>query len=460
MNILRENIGQLNDIITIEIVPNDYNEQVDKSLKELKRKANVPGFRNGHVPMGMIQKMYKKSVIVDEISKIINDKLFNYLKENNIEIIFEPLALPEKTQGDFENDNDTFHFSFEIGLHPEFTMEYDKVKSIKLLKIKASDKEIDEEIKKLRHKTGKFSSTETVVEEDMMLVTVLADDNNKEEFTSSLLLNYVKDDKQKEFIGKKLHDIVTINTIEIFKSDYERSTFLKKKISELETAPATITIKIDAIHHIEPAELNDEFFSKSFPDGSVNDMNSLKEHFKTQIELAYERDEKMLYRSKTMNYFIENTNITLPDDFIKRFLVETKGEEYTQNNIEEKYTDIRKSILYQLIEDHIAKESDIKVENNEVNQYIKTYIRSSYFGATTNDILSEDQEQMITNFSNEMMKKSENVKNAYENIYSEKIINALLTKINPKIEKVTFDEFLEAAAEKPQEKKSKKASTK
>ncbi len=460
MNILRENIGQLNDIITIEIVPTDYNEQVEKSLKDLKRKANVPGFRAGHVPMGMIQKMYKRSIVADEISKMINDQLLNYLKENNIDILFEPIALPDKTKGDFEKEEDSFNFSFEIGIHPEFDIDYEKAKSIKLLKINASDKEIDEEIKKLQHKTGKFSSTETVAEEDMMLVTVLAEGDVKEEFTSSLLLSYVNDAHQKDFIGKKLHDTFSINTTEIFKGDYERSTFLKTKVEALADAPTTINVKIDAIHHIEPSELNQEFYTKAFPNGNVNDKKSLRNYFKTQIELAYERDEKMFYRSKIMDYLIENTNITLPDDFIKRFLIETKGEQYTRENMEEQFKDIKTSIIYQLIEDKIAKDGNIKIENDEISHYIKDYIRNSYFGMNSNENLSEDQEKMITNFSNEMMKKQENVKNAYENVFSEKIINELLTKINPKIERVSFDQFLEAAAEKSEDKKTKKASSK
>ncbi len=455
MNILRENIGQLNDVITIEIEPADYNEQVDKSLKDLRRKANIPGFRAGHVPMSMIQKMYRKSVIADEISKIINDKLLNYLKENKIDILFEPIALPDKTEGDFDADLDTFKFSFEIGIHPEFELDYEKAKDIKLLKIKASNDDIEEEIKKLRHKMGKFSSTETVVEEDMMLVTVLAEHDNAEEFTASLLLSYVKPEKQDEFIGKKLNDVITFNTLEVFKGEHERSTFLKTKIEELDKAAVTISVKIDAIHHMEPAELNEEFYTKAFPNDTVKDEKSLKDFMKSQIELSYERDEKMYYHSKVMSHFIDNTGIPLPDDFIKRFLVESKGEEYTNENIDEKYEGIRKSILYQLIEEQIAKTGDINIDNEEVSNYLKSYIRSSYFGIGNNNTLPEDQEKMIESFSSEMMKKPENLKNAYDNIFAEKVINELISKVSPKVKNLSFDDFIKATTEIPAEKKAK-----
>lgn len=445
MNILRENIEHLNDIITIEIDPTDYREQVEKSLKDLKRKANIPGFRPGHVPLGMIRKMYEKSIVADEISKMINDNLLNYIKDNNINVIFEPLAIPDKTKGDFEKEGDSFSFSFEIGIHPDFELDYDKAKKISYLKINASKKEVDEEIKKLQHKMGKFSSTEEVVEQDMLLVTVLAEGDNKEEFTASLMLSYIQDNKQKEFIGKKLHDVLQINTTEVFKSDYERSTFLKTKIADLINAPVNISIKIDAVHHIEPAELNAELFEKAFPNSEIKDEKSLREHITKQVELSYERDEKMLYRSKTMDMLIEHTKIELPDSFIKRFLVENQNSEYTKENIEEKYPDIKKSISNQLIEDRISKDGNINIEKEEISQYITDYIRSSYFGAT--DQLPEEQESQIANFAAEMMKKTDNVKNAYENIFSEKIIAELIEKINPKIERVSFDKFMESSNE-------------
>ncbi len=455
MNILRENISPLNDIISIEIQLADYKEKVEKKLKDLKRKANIPGFRVGHVPIGMINKMYKKSVLVDEITQIIQDSLLNHIKENNINILFEPLPIPDKTKGNFDNEDETFTFFFEIGLHPEFEINYEKAKKINYLKINANNKDVEEEIKKIRHKMGKFSSTEIVVDNDMLLVTVLAEDDIKEDFTASLLLNYIKDEYKKLFVGKKLHDIIKFNTKEIFKSDYERSTFLKTKIEDLENAPINISVKIDAIHHIELAELNEEFYTKAFPNGEVNNEKSLKEEVKKQIELGYERDEKMYFRTKIMENLMEETTIDLPENFIKNYLTTNKNEEYNAENIEDKYADIEKSIRYQLIEDKIAKTEKIDISKEEISKYIKDYIRSAYFGVTSNQTLPEEQENQVTNFANEMLSKSENVKNAYENIFSEKLIESLIKNINPASEKVSFDKFIEIMTNKSEEKTTK-----
>ena len=157
-----------------------------------------------------------------------------------------------------------------------------------------------------------------------------------------------------------------------------------------------------------------------------------------------------------MNQLIEHTTFELPDNFIKRFLVVNKSEEYTKENIDEKYIDIKKSISYQLIEDKISKDEAINVDNDEIRQYIKDYIRSSYFGVNNQVKLPEEQENQINSFANEMMKKTENLKNAYENIFSEKIIAALIQKVNPKIENVSFDEFLASAGDKKKVAKPKK----
>ena len=438
MNIKKENIGHLNELITVEIFTDDYQPQVEKSLKDLKRKAAVPGFRKGMVPMGMIEKMYGKSARIDEVTKLANDKFYEYLKEDNSNILFEPIAHPEKNIGDFEKV-DNFSFSFEIGLRPDVTVNYDEGKKIIKYRITATNEEIDSEIMSLRKRLGKFSSNETVADEDMLLVTVNPQ-NGDEEFTSSILLNYIKNKELSNFIGKKLHDEMEIDTTQIFKSDNERSTFLKVKIDALETAPAVVKIKIDAIHHIVPAELDADFYEKLFPEGNINTETDLRKDLKKHIELRYVSDANTLYRHQVMGKLIENISFVLPDDFIKRYLVENR-EEYTFENIEEKYNDIKKSIHYQLIEVQITKDCHIDVTKEEIQYYMNDYVRRSYFGTT--QILSKEQEERMRQLLDEMMKKEENIKNAYDNIFFEKLILALNDKLNPKIKELSFKDFVD-----------------
>ncbi|MBO4739303.1 MAG: hypothetical protein J5606_07060 [Bacteroidales bacterium] len=454
MNITREQIGTLHEQITITFVPEDYQPAVNKSLKDLKNKIQEPGFRKGHIPMGLVNKKYGKSVLVDELSKMTNDKMLDFFKENNINILFEPIEKLDTTVGDFDNPKD-FTFTFEIGIRPELSIDYVKAKKIDTYKIIATDEEINTEIHSLRKRLGKFASTEEVAEEDMLLTTVQPEEGEK--FTSSLMLTYVKEDQVKQFVGKKLHDEFTIDTTTVFKSDYERSTFLKVKMDELENAPKKVTIKIDAIHHMEPAELNEEFFSKAFPDGSVKDESALKENVKNQIELRYVNDANMVYRNKIMDFLVDNTTAELPDNFIKTYLVRNDNR-YNAENIEEQYDNLRKSILFQLLEDKISQDCQINIDKDAVLNYIKDYIRMSYFGSMTE--MDKEQEEQIMRLTTEMMKNQENVKNAYENLFFEKLTEGLKQQINPKTKEIDYQSFIKEVTQTIEDKPKKAKVTK
>jgi len=458
MDIKRENIGHLNELVTLDISPNDYQSEVEKSLKELKRKANIPGFRKGMVPMGMIEKMYGKSVRSDEILKLTNDKFYQYLKENNLSILFDPIACHDKMIGDFEKV-ENFSFSFEIGLRPDVTVNYDDAKKVINYKVTATNEEIDTEIAALCKRAGTYAAGETVAEEDFLLVTVTPADG-REKFTSTITLNYVKDDELKHFIGKKIGDEMEFDTKIVFKSDYECSTFLKVKMEELESASTEVHVAIDSIHHIVPAELNADFFAKIFPDGNVSTESELRKIIKNQIELRHVNDTNTLYRYKVMEALVEQASFSLPDDFIKKYLVEKK-EEYTAENIDEKYNEIKKSIYYQLVEEQIAKDCQIDITREEILNYMYSYVRHSYFGTT--QILEDEQEERVKQLSAEMMKKEENIKNVYDNLFFEKLVQALKIKLNPKIKELSFKDFVNELSgqkeEKAPVKKAKKAAS-
>ena len=453
MDIRKESIGHLNELITIDITPNDYQEDVEKSLKEYKQKISIPGFRKGMVPKGMIEKMYGKSVRMEKLAKLTNEKFNEYLKENNLNILLDPIACEEKTVGNFEKA-DNFSFSFEIGLRPEVTLNYDEAKKIMKYKVRATNEEIDAEIANLCKRAGTYAASETVAENDFLIVSVTPTDG-REKFTSNITLDYVKEEELKHFIGKKLGDEMEFDTKVVFKSDYECSTFLKVKMDELETVPTTVHITIDSIHHVVPAELNADFFARVFPEGDVTTETELREVIKRQIELRYVNDTNTLYRYKIMDALVEHISFSLPDDFIKRALVDRK-EIYTAENIDEKYNDIKKSVNYQLIEEQVAKDCHIDIAQEEVLNYLEAYVRQSYFGTT--QTLENEQEERVKKLLAEMMKKEENIKNAYDNLFFEKLVQALQGKLNPKVKELSYADFIkEISGEKEEKSPVKKA---
>jgi len=369
------------------------------------------------------------------------------LKENNLKIFFDVMPCYDKAVGDFEK-TDNFSFSFQIGLRPEIAVNYDDAKKVINYKVTATTEEIDTEIAALCKRAGTYAAGESVVEEDFLIVSVSPADG-REKFTSTITLDYVKEEELDRFIGKKLGDEMEFDTKLVFKSDYECSTFLKVKMDELESVSTTVHISIDSIHHIVPAKLDADFFIKMFPDGSISTETELREVIKHQIEMRHVNDTDMLYRYKVMEALLENVSTSLPDDFIKRYLIE-KDEKYTAENIDEKYNEIKKSINYQLIEEQVAQDCHIDINKEEIFNYLESYIRQNYFGTT--QTLDNDREERVKKLLTEMKKNEENFKNAYDNLFFGKLVHALQEKLKPKIKELPFEAFIKEISGEQEEK--------
>ena len=456
MNIVRENIGNLNEHITVELAPADYQEAVEKTLKDLRRRANIPGFRAGHVPMGMIERQYKPSVMVDEISKLVNDNVEKYLKDKDIQIIFEPLAVTEKTKGDFTKGGD-FSFTFEIGLRPEIVVDYAKAKDVPYMKVVADEQQVDAEVEKLRRRLGKFSSTEEVLDGDMTMVTIDTGVEGAEKLTSSLPTSYFKKDCLNLIVGRKIHDTFELDTKEMLASDYERATLLKRKPTELEDAPVKVTVSIDAIHHVEPADLDEEFFSRAFPEEDVKDEAAMRLRLKEQIERGYESQEKMQYRGVAMEALTAGMDIALPDDFVKRYLMDKDPANYTEESMTERYPDLQKSICFQLVENRIATDGNVNVTHSDVLAYLRDYAAFNYMGRAY-ESLPEESRKSLDSLVDGMLKQEKTVGNVYDNIYFERITDVIFEKSGGKRKEVSIAEFYsssDSAAEAPKAKKTK-----
>ena len=453
MNIVRENIAVMNDRLIVKVEPNDYKEEVDKSLKNLKKKANVPGFRAGHVPMGMIERQYGPSVVADEVSKVVDKGLKDYLKENDIRILFELMAVPESTEGDFSHP-DQFTFVFEMGLRPEVKVDYSKAKEIPYRKIMAGEEQIDNDVKNLRRRIGKFSSAETVSDEDMVLGRIVPEKEGEEPLSTSLVTSYLKDEFKADLIGKKLHDVMTWDTTMVFKSDYERSTFLKCKIEELADAAVTVKFEIDAIHHVEPAELNEEFFEKAFPNQKVTNESEMRAQLKAQIEKGYEPQEKIQYRGEVMQALTEGMDLELPDAFVTTYII-AHDPNYTAENIDEKYPELKKSVIFQLVEGAIALEGNVNITYEDVSDYVHNYVAFNYLGASYQN-LEEHVRQQVDQMAQSMLNQDKTVNNVYDNLFYEKVTDIIREKTGAKVKEVTWDEFLGASAvEAPKAKKTR-----
>lgn len=437
MNIRKENIGDLHEMITIELVPEDYQSQVRKSLNNLRQTVNIPGFRKKMVPIEIIKKIHGKSVRGEEITKLMENKIFAYIQENNLNVFFNPIPRTDKVVADFDRDGD-FSFSFEIGLCPEIKINYDDLKDVVIYKVVATEQEIDEKVKILQANASTFSSTETVAQGDILLVSVFFQDK---EFTSTLRLDYIKSEEQEPIIGKRLHEEMDIDTEKMFVNDYARSTFLNLKIEELETAPVNVHIKINAIHHQEIPDIDEKFFTEMFPDGTITTEAVLRENIKIQIEQMAIPNINLLYHKKIMAALTDNISSTLilPDALIKKYFVEVL-KEYTLETIDENYVEIKRTLILQLINQQLLNDFNIAVYQNEIINSIYQHGRQQYFGAI--DFLNEEQEEQLKSYTKEIMKDKNNITHVYNNLVLNKTIQKLKETLNPTVKEIFYDEFM------------------
>jgi len=363
MNIVNERQSGTVQELRIEITSNDYAEKVETALKKQRQKAQVPGFRPGNAPMGLIKKMYEKNILADEINDMISKAIYDHINDNNLKILLEPLPVNEKTKADFDKKED-FIFTFEYALLPEFNMDYSKLPAIKNFNIVASQTEKEEYVNQLRKRHGNYLSPETIEEEDY--VSVKYDDKD-----AFFFVNELSDEGKKSFLEKKVGDEIGISLKKMFADETSLQKFLKIKEQDIDkNNPYAYTLNISSIGRVTPADLNDEFFKKAFPDGNVNDEKELDNYVTTEIEARWKEESDRHFMNEAVSVLLNNIEISFPDDFIKRYILATQ-KDMTPEMLEEKYPDYIKSFKWQMIESQLTKDNDIKVSEEEVKDMLR-----------------------------------------------------------------------------------------
>jgi len=338
MKITKENTADLTARLKIEISSDDYQGKVDKQLNDYRKKANMPGFRPGKVPMGMVKKMYGNQVIFDEVNQVLSDALQKYLTDNKIEIIGEPLPSKEKTtKMDLEGDGN-FEFFFDLGLRPQFELALDEDTTITKYKIKHTKKDVDKYIQDIQKRYGNRKNPEISEEEDMLYgsLTRIAAEEGEEPKNATLLINYIEEKARKQFIGKKLKDIIRFNPKDAFTNIAEMASFMSITKEEAEKVDEEYQLEVTEISRMEPAELNKELFDKIFQSDNIKDENQLRERVVKDMEQSFEKDAERKFFADVTDHIIEKTKIDVPDEFLKRWLLET-NKDITQEIIDKEY---------------------------------------------------------------------------------------------------------------------------
>lgn len=435
MNITKQSIDALNATIKIDIAAADYQEKVEKGLKDYRKKANIPGFRSGQIPMGLIKKQFGKALLADEINKLIQETLNNYLIEEKLDILGNPVP---KDQPDFSWDNEDFTFEFEIGLAPTFEIDLNAKNSITHYQIEADEKMINSEIDSVLSRYGKMSSLDEVTEEATVTGKFVNEENEIEK-TSTIQMSEIKGKVNlKKFLGKKVGDVVELKTKGLFEDEHKLGHVLGVKHDEVHGLDIDVALTIETITKLEKADLNQELFDKMFGEGVVSSTDELKARIKQDAEVQFTSHSDQQLLNDVTEFLIANTKFDLPKEFLIKWL-ETAGEKpmTTEEAIAE-YERSEKGLRYQLIEGKLITDNKIQVAFEDLKNFTIELIKAQM--AQYGQMNPSDKE--MDEIAYKVLTNEEERKRLSAQMMSTKLLDFFKQNLKLKSKKVSFDDFV------------------
>lgn len=445
MNVSLKNIDAVSGIVKVEIVKNDYSDKVEKGLRNFRQKANVPGFRKGMVPMGLVKKMYGKSVLLEEVNKLVSENLFGYIRDNQLNVLGEPMpSLTEQKEIDFETQED-FEFSFDVALAPEIKIELNKDDKLPYYQIAVNEEMVNKQIDSYKANFGSYDQVEDVEEKDMVKGT-LAQLENGSLLEGGIVVEgavlmpmYIKNEEEKaKFIGAKKHSVIVFNPAKAFDgAEAEIASLLKIEKDQVAGMVADFSFEIEEITRHKEAEMNAELFERVFGKDVVSTekefYNKVKEALMEQ--LLPESDFKFMEDARSI-LIAKAGELTFSEAFLKRWML-ASDEKKTEESVNEDYPKIIEDLKFHLIKETLTKRNDIKVEEADVTTFAKRVAKAQFaqYGMLT---VPED---VLANYAQDMLKNKETLRNVVDRAMEEKLALWLKETVTLDIKEVTNEEF-------------------
>jgi trigger factor len=435
MNITKENIDALNAVIKVTVVADDYRAKVDQILSDYRKKADIPGFRKGHVPMGMIKKQYEKSIMIDEVNKLLQDSLNTFLTEEKIDILGNPIPKIDK---DFSWDSEVFSFEFELGLAPQFEVDLTSKKKVTQYVISADDALIDKEVENLQSRYGKMSAVDVIKDKTNVTGTFVNEEQQIENKSTINLSDLKGKANLKKFVGNKVGDVIELKTKGLFSDDHKLEGALGLSNDQIHGLDIKVSFTIEETTEIELADLDQELFDKLFTDGSVKTVSELRKKIQEDAEKQFQQQADQQLLNSVTEYLIDNTSFDLPAEFLQKWLATAGEKELTPEQAIEEYNKSEKGLRYQLIQEKIIKDNDIKLDYEELKEYAKGFIRSQM--AQFGNMNPEDAE--LDDIANRILANQEEAKKLQDQLLSQKLMTFYKEKMTFKTKKVTYEGFI------------------
>ena len=443
--VTKENIGLLHEKLTVKLEKTDYLPSFEKALKEYSKKANIPGFRKGMVPAGLIKKMYGSSLFTDEVLKTVDRELIGYLQNDKLDIFAQPLPLESDfKQLDVNNPSD-YSFEFEVGMKPDFSLpDLAKAKTTRYV-VTVTDEMVNNEVDRLQNRYGNMKDEETVTTEDNVLnvtfVETDADGNEVEggaKKDNSILVKYFAEGYRKNWMGKKAGDAATVQLRKAF-DEKEREWIIGDLGFNKDDAAAAdkyFKVEITKVGLLEKRELNEDFFNQLYPGQEVKTEADFRDKVKTEIQNYWNGQAMNQIHDQVFHQLVDHTKIEFPEGFLKKW-VKTQGETAkTDEEVEKEFPTFISQLKWTLISDKIVQDNAIVVNPDEIRVFAKQQLFSYMGGAN----LSDDQ-PWVTDYVEKMMKDRKYVEDAYNRIQTQKIFEWSATQVKPTDKDISAEEF-------------------
>ena len=443
MDVNQNNIDANNAKVTVKVTPEDYEAQVKKILVDYQKKANMPGFRPGKVPFGMVKKMYGNSVLAEEINKVLMDGLYKHINDNKLAVLGNPM--PNEEEGnkiDIENDT-TFEFSYDLGLSPEFDINLSEKDKYNFYNITIDDDLIKKYTKDIAKRYGKVEEAEATIDTDMISgeFKELNDDGSVKEggisHTSTIAIEYIEDKKaQKTLIGLKKDNTLTVDPVKLSKGTADLAAMLNISKAKAENIKGKYSVSIKHIYRMAPAEVNQELFDKAFGEGTVKTTEEFETRISEELTKALSEDADKFLKKEVADALMGKLKLELPDAFLKRWLMETNkdNDKLTPETLVEEYPEYAKGLRWTLIENKLVENNGIKIEPEEAENKAKELFKMqmSQYG------YPEVSDEQLAEAAKNILGKEEDAKRIYDDLMDKKMVTFFKDTLTLKEKEVSF----------------------
>lgn len=446
MNITQDKIDGLNSVLTVKINPDDYKDRVEKAIRSQAKKAKLPGFRPGMVPPAHIKKMYGKNILVDEINNILNDTLNNYITENKLEVLGQPLPKIDDSK-DFNWDfTDEFEFIYELGLAPEFDLDFSSKDKLTYYEVKVDEETLASRITNLRKSYGKMSNPDVSAYDDVLyaeLKQLSADGSVFEEgisSTASIRLDQVNDEEiKKSLTGLKKEDVIELDIQKAFNGNPDIiAKVLNISEEDAQDLKSKFQLTVKNINRLEEGDLNQEFFDKLFGTDVVKSEEEFRENIKSELEAMMVQNADQKLQADMLQFGLDKVNLPLPDEFLKRWLKAT-NEKLSDEELQKGYEDFARNLRWTLIENKIIKDNKLEIKYEEVFATAKKRL-DAQFRMYSPQALSEEQ---LGQYTAQFLQDKENANRIFEEVKAQHVFDYLKGIVTLDKKEIDYNKFLE-----------------